>query len=348
MKNNKNTLIGLLKKYAIFFVLVALILLFSLWSPYFLTVQNLTNIFVQQSYVIIAAVGLSFVMISGGMDLSLGWQMSLVGVTTAVLMKNVGLPVFVSVLLGCGLGLLLGLLNGYASVLLKVHPLIVTLGTMTMFQGLSYIVANQSVILNLPPSYKFLGQGYFFDFIPVSVVMMFIVVGCASFILNKTKIGRSIYAVGSNPEAAHLAGINVTRIKLLVFGNVLEDIKEEFEKQLSDKVQWIGFIPSDDAYNYFFAADLVMFPGQHSVLWEQACACKMPCVFARWPGMEHVDNGGNACFIDDVSVKGIKCCIESLNRTPDYEKMKACAESEMTDIYLYSHIAKKSLECANI
>lgn len=218
MKNNKKTLIGLLKKYAIFFVLVALILLFSLWSPYFLTVQNLTNIFVQQSYVIIAAVGLSFVMISGGMDLSLGWQMSLVGVTTAVLMKNVGLPVFVSVLLGCGLGLLLGLLNGYASVLLKVHPLIVTLGTMTMFQGLSYIVANQSVILNLPPSYKFLGQGYFFDFIPVSVVMMFIVVGCASFILNKTKIGRSIYAVGSNPEAAHLAGINVTRIKLLVFG----------------------------------------------------------------------------------------------------------------------------------
>ena len=129
-------------------------------------------------------------------------------------------------------------------------------------------------------------------------------------------------------------------------GNVLDDIKEEFEKQLSDKVQWLGFIPSDDAYNYFFAADLVVFPGQHSVLWEQACACKVPCVFAKWDGMDHVDNGGNACFMDDVSVAGIKRCIESLNRTPAYEKMKACAESEMTDIYLYSHIAKKSLECA--
>ncbi len=218
MKNNKTNVLQLLKKYAIFFVLIALILLFSLWSPYFLTVQNLTNIFVQQSYVIIVAVGLSFVMISGGMDLSLGWQMSLVGVFTAVLMKNVGLPVFVSVLLGCGLGLLLGLFNGYASVLLKVHPMIVTLGTMTMYQGLSYIVANQSVILNLPPSYKFLGQGYFFDTIPVSVVMMVIVVSCASFILSKTKIGRSIYAVGSNAEAAHLAGIKVSQIKLLVFG----------------------------------------------------------------------------------------------------------------------------------
>jgi len=135
-------------------------------------------------------------------------------------------------------------------------------------------------------------------------------------------------------------------VKLLVFGNVLDDIKEEFNKQLSDKVQWVGFIPSDDAYNYFFAADLVVFPGQHSVLWEQACACKVPCVFAKWDGMDHVDNGGNACFMDDVSVDGIKRCIESLNRTPAYEKMKACAESEMTDIYLYSHIAKKSLECA--
>ena len=137
-------------------------------------------------------------------------------------------------------------------------------------------------------------------------------------------------------------------VKLLVFGNVLDDIKEEFEKQLSNNVQWAGFIPSDDAYGYFFAADLVVFPGQHSVLWEQACACKVPCVFARWPGMDHVDNGGNACFIDDVSAESIKRCIESLNRTPAYEKMKTCAESEMTDIYLYSHIAKKSLECANI
>lgn len=144
-----------------------------------------------------------------------------------------------------------------------------------------------------------------------------------------------------------MAAVNqMEGVKLLVFGNVLDDIKEEFEKQLSDKVQWLGFIPSDDAYNCFLAADLVVFPGQHSVLWEQACACKVPSVFARWPGMEHVDNGGNACFIDEVSVEGIKRCIETLNRTPAYKRMKACAESEMTDVYLYSHIAKKSMECA--
>ncbi len=206
-----------LKKYVIFFVLVGLIILFSILTPYFFTVQNLTNVFVQQSYVIIAAVGLSFVMISGGMDLSIGWQMSLVGVFTAVLMKNIGLPVWLSVILGCLLGITLGLFNGYAAIILNVHPLIVTLGTMTMFQGISYTVANQSVILNLPISFKFLGQGYLFGFIPFSVILMIIIVVIAAFILNKTFFGRYIYAVGSNAEAAHLAGINVKRVKLAVF-----------------------------------------------------------------------------------------------------------------------------------
>lgn len=215
---SKHTQISaVLKKYVILFVLLALVLFFSILSPFFLTVQNLTNVFVQQSYVIIAAVGLSFVMISGGMDLSLGWQMSLVGVTTAVLMKNIGLPVWASLILGAALGMGLGMFNGLMAVTLKVHPLIVTLGTMTVFQGLSYTVANQSVILNLPREYKFIGQGYIFGMIPVSVLIMIIVVIVASLILNKTYFGRYVYAVGSNADAAHLAGIDVRRIKLLVF-----------------------------------------------------------------------------------------------------------------------------------
>lgn len=206
-----------LKKYVILFVLVFLVILFSALTPYFFTVQNLTNVFVQQSYVIIAAVGLSFVMISGGMDLSIGWQMSLVGVTTGVLMKNVGLPVWLSLVLCAVLGIALGLFNGMMAVSLKVHPLIVTLGTMTVFQGLSYTVANQSVILNLPPSYKFIGQGYLFGTVPVSVIIMLAVVFSAGFILKRTYFGRFVYAIGSNPDAAYLAGIHVKRIKLIVF-----------------------------------------------------------------------------------------------------------------------------------
>lgn len=225
MSNNVNNfprvipqlLFKILKKYAILMVLAGLIVLFSMLSPHFLTEQNLTNIFVQQSYVIIAAVGLSFVMISGGMDLSIGYQMSLVGVCTAALIKWYAVPIYLSIIIGLVLGIILGLFNGIASVKLKVHTLIITLGTMTIFQGLSYILSKQSVILNLPIEFKFIGQGYIFNFIPFSVILMVITVLIASFILNKTYLGRYIYAIGGNEEATRLAGVNVTFVKMVVF-----------------------------------------------------------------------------------------------------------------------------------
>jgi ribose transport system permease protein len=206
-----------LKQYTIFLVLLGLIALFSVLSPYFFTQLNLTNIFVQQSYVIIAAVGLSFVMISGGMDLSIGYQISTVGVTTAALVRWVGLPFPLSLAIGMATGVCLGAFNGFLSVRLKVHTLIVTLGTMTIFQGLSYIISRQSVILNLPPAYKFFGQGYLFEFLPFSVILMVLSVGTASFILNYTRFGRRIYGVGRNEEAARLSGVNVKIIRMLVF-----------------------------------------------------------------------------------------------------------------------------------
>jgi ribose/xylose/arabinose/galactoside ABC-type transport system permease subunit len=206
-----------LKRYAIIFILFGLIAFFSILSPHFFTLQNLTNIFVQQSYVIIAAVGLSFVMISGGMDLSIGYQISAVGVTTAALVKWVGLPFPVSLMLGLIMGIILGGFNGFISVRLKVHTLIVTLGTMTIFQGLSYIISRQSVILNLPPAFKFFGQGYLFGFLPFSVVLMIFSVAVASFILNYTQLGRRIYGVGSNEETARLSGVNVNAIRMIVF-----------------------------------------------------------------------------------------------------------------------------------
>lgn len=135
-------------------------------------------------------------------------------------------------------------------------------------------------------------------------------------------------------------------VKLLVFGNVADDLKDVFEDlEKSNSIVYVGWIPSDEVYNYFFAADLVFFPGQHSVLWEQACATKVPCVFKKFPGMEHVNNGGNSDFIDEITVESLKTKIQELHFTEKYFKMKAVAESEKTDIYLYSNIAWKSLEC---
>ncbi|MBE6597994.1 MAG: glycosyltransferase family 4 protein [Ruminococcaceae bacterium] len=137
------------------------------------------------------------------------------------------------------------------------------------------------------------------------------------------------------------------RVKLLVFGNVSDDMKEAFEKLLSDhpNLIHIGWLDADRVYDYFLSAELVCFPGTHSVMWEQACACKVPCLFARWDGMEHVDNGGNSGFIDDPSPEGLREKISELIFGEKYMEMKAAAQSEKTDIYLYSKIAEKSLEC---
>lgn len=138
------------------------------------------------------------------------------------------------------------------------------------------------------------------------------------------------------------------RVTLIVFGSVQDDVKKSFYDILgsSDNIYYIGWIDADSVYDYFFAADLAFFPGQHSVLWEQACASKIPCIFEKWEGMDHVNNGGNSAFIEDVTVESLKERVLSLVNTPEYEKMKAAAESDKTDIYLYSNIAKKSIEIA--
>lgn len=141
----------------------------------------------------------------------------------------------------------------------------------------------------------------------------------------------------------------IENVKLIVFGNVLDDVKQEFETILkkSDNIIYIGWVAADKVYDYFFAADLVLFPGQHSVLWEQACASKVPCVFERWEGMDHVNNGGNSDFVSPVTEEVLRNKIIELKYTDKYFNMKLIAESSATDAYLYSNIAKKSLECLN-
>lgn len=135
-------------------------------------------------------------------------------------------------------------------------------------------------------------------------------------------------------------------VKLLIFGSVSSEMKAVFDQLIAqcDKLIFIGWIPGDQVYEYFFAADLVFFPGQHSVLWEQACASKVPCVFEKWDGMDHVNNGGNSMFISPIDEQVIAEMLEKLVASADYAHMKAVAESERTDIYLYSRIAQASLK----
>lgn len=136
-------------------------------------------------------------------------------------------------------------------------------------------------------------------------------------------------------------------VKLLIFGQVHEEMKSVFDRLLreNENIRYIGWIDADKVYDYFLAADLIVFPGTHSVIWEQACACKVPCVFKRWKGMDHVNNGGNSDFLEDISVASIRERLLELKFTEKYAKMLQAARSEKTDIYLYSRIAEKSLEC---
>jgi len=139
-----------LKKYTVMFVLVLLMVLFSFASPYFLTFRNLTNIVTQNTYFIIVAIGLSFVMIGGGIDLSVGFQMSLVGVVTAMMMVVYQFPVWLAVVLGLLLGTTLGLINGLIVSNMKVFPLIAPLATSIVFQGISYQISKANTFRAYP------------------------------------------------------------------------------------------------------------------------------------------------------------------------------------------------------
>ncbi len=134
-------------------------------------------------------------------------------------------------------------------------------------------------------------------------------------------------------------------VKLIVFGNCSDEMQpriEAFSKHKS--IRYIGWISSENTYNYFLAADLIVFPGLHSVMWEQACAAKTPCLFRYLDGFNHIDVGGNCDFLEDITTAGIKEKVESLIFTEKYFKMKEVANSEKTSFFLYSEIAKKSLE----
>jgi len=205
-----------LRKYTVVIVLILMMIFFSTTSPYFLSLRNLINIVTQNTYFIIVAIGLSFVMIGGGIDLSVGYQMSLVGVVTAILMTVHQFPVWLSVLIGILLGTFLGLVNGMLIVKIKVFPLIITLATSTIFQGISYIISGAKTYRSYPAEFLVLTKPFLFR-IPLDVFLTLIIVLLASFIYAKTSFGWNILALGGNEEASRLAGINTKVMRVATY-----------------------------------------------------------------------------------------------------------------------------------
>jgi len=208
--------INKLRQYGILIVFSIICLIISFISPQFLTVSNWTIIITQVSINAILAFGVTFVIITGGIDLSLGSIVAVAGVSAAMLAHPDSYPLLVPVFAGLFAGLLIGAFNGFIITKSKIAPFIVTLGTMTIGRGLALILSNGRPVSNLSDSFVFIGSGKILG-IPVLIIILIIMFILCSVILNKTILGRYVYAVGGNEQAARASGINVSQVKIAVY-----------------------------------------------------------------------------------------------------------------------------------
>jgi len=192
----------------IMFVLI--FLFFAFTARNFFTSDNVLSIIKNASFVGMLAVGMTFVLLTAGIDLSVGSNMYLSAVTAGLLMREYDLPVFVGLIIAVLVGALYGAFNGFCVVRLKIIPFMVTLATLVMGRGIGTFL-TESEQVDLPVNVGTFGQTDLLG-IPMPVVVFIIVVVVAVFILRFTPLGRQIYAVGNDPEAATKAGINTNRV----------------------------------------------------------------------------------------------------------------------------------------
>lgn len=205
-----------LKKYAIIGVLLGLVVFFTIVSDSFLTANNLLTVARQVSMLGISAVGMTFVILTSGIDLSVGSVMAVTNITCSMMLVNAGIPILPAVILTLLIVSFIGYISGLLVAYVQVPALITTLAMMTILRGLSFVLCKGMPVWGLPESFKKLGQGYWGP-IPIPVVIMVIVFILGWFFLNRTKTGRYIYGLGGNKEAVRLSGVNTKRIETLVF-----------------------------------------------------------------------------------------------------------------------------------
>jgi len=203
-----------LRKFGMLAAFLLICLLLSLASPYFFTLQNLTIVLRQVSINGILAVGVTFVIITGGIDLSLGSVLALAGVMAALFAHPGEYPLILPLAMAIGVGLVIGSLNGLVVTQGKVAPFIVTLGMMTIARGLALVASDGRPITNLSDSFNAIGGGNFLG-VPIPILIFISVILFSTFLLNQTRIGRYMYAVGGNEKAAFASGLRVNRIKMI-------------------------------------------------------------------------------------------------------------------------------------
>ena len=196
-------------------VLIVLMVVMSLLSPLFFTVGNLLNtsrFFVEVG---LMALGMTLIIITGGIDLSVGSNLALVSVAVGF-SYAAGLPLPLAIVFGLVVGLTAGLFNGLFITLLDLHPLVVTLGTFALFQGLAYGLTKAEAVSGFPDWFAYFGQAYFGP-VPLQLFIFILAVVVVWLILSRTSFGRYVYAIGNNEEAARFSGVPVRKVKLALY-----------------------------------------------------------------------------------------------------------------------------------
>lgn len=195
--------------------LLIMMLVFSLNSKYFFTQNNLLTIALQTSMIAIIALGQTFVLITAGIDLSIGSNMAIAGVVSAMALKS-GMPISVAIILGLLAGILVGLINGSLIAYGGLPPFVVTLGTMSIVKGIALFITGGIPVTRLSKSFNIIGNDKIIG-IPIPVIITIALTLLFGFILSKTKLGTRIFAVGSNLDAAKYSGINTKKIIITVY-----------------------------------------------------------------------------------------------------------------------------------
>ncbi|MHB1103484.1 MAG: ABC transporter permease [Devosia sp.] len=214
-----------LEQYGIVLVVIAMMLALAAIRPdVFLSAQNLTNILKQNATLALLALGMFVVIVTAGIDLSVGSIMGLAMVALAIASKA-GVPWPLVLLIGPAIGIAVGWVNGVGLTVLKLpHPFIMTLGTLNVARGLTFLISNGAPISGLQQEVRYVGQAYYnLGFlappagIPASLILVAICAVALWFFLEKTNMGRHIFAIGGNPQAARVSGINVDRTLVVVY-----------------------------------------------------------------------------------------------------------------------------------
>jgi ribose transport system permease protein len=205
-----------IKRFLPFISLIALCVLIAALEPRFLSAGNLASVARQTAVITIMAMGMTMVMVSGGIDLSVGSIMALAGVVGALAMVA-GVPVIGGIAIAMLAGASLGLINGAAVASLGIPAFIVTLGAMGIYRGSVLLLTGGNAVVGLPQSFGYLAEGNLFGLLPIPLLMVIIVAVLIHFLLAQTQLGRYCYAIGSNVEAARYAGVRVARNQIVYY-----------------------------------------------------------------------------------------------------------------------------------